>query len=261
MGEYNGFVLADDYAHHPTELKATLSAAKKLKKSLSSFDELEVISINGVSNAQDADEVIDLTGSIADALKDYETEWNKAFENAESKASQFAESLTKIFAEANAVEGFSRIVDSVKEFSDVVTPFTQGFGDGFVNFFGELSEITLDAFTTSLDFLGDILEDVDPETLEKAKQSSILIGQSSEEKYEVKQNISYCIENMNLNINEEYVRQKTNEFIKGPIVKKIKRKLFIDSLALQITNDSFIESYVNNEVTLDKLKTSYLKYR
>ena len=142
-------------------------SAKKLKKSLSSFDELEVISINGVSNAQDADEVIDLTGSIADALKDYETQWNKAFENAESKASQFAESLTKIFAEANAVEGFGELVDSVKEFADVVTPFTQGFGDGFVNFFGELSEITLDAFTKSLDFLGDILEDVDPETLEK----------------------------------------------------------------------------------------------
>ncbi len=30
LGEYNGFVLADDYAHHPTEIKATLSAAKAL---------------------------------------------------------------------------------------------------------------------------------------------------------------------------------------------------------------------------------------
>ena len=30
LGEYNGFVLADDYAHHPTEIKATLSAAKTL---------------------------------------------------------------------------------------------------------------------------------------------------------------------------------------------------------------------------------------
>lgn len=30
LGEYNGFVLADDYAHHPTEIKATLSAAKHL---------------------------------------------------------------------------------------------------------------------------------------------------------------------------------------------------------------------------------------
>ncbi len=30
LGEYNGFVLADDYAHHPTEIKATLTAAKAL---------------------------------------------------------------------------------------------------------------------------------------------------------------------------------------------------------------------------------------
>ena len=30
LGEFNGFVLADDYAHHPTEIKATLSAAKSL---------------------------------------------------------------------------------------------------------------------------------------------------------------------------------------------------------------------------------------
>ena len=30
LGEMGGFVLADDYAHHPTEIKATLSAAKAL---------------------------------------------------------------------------------------------------------------------------------------------------------------------------------------------------------------------------------------
>lgn len=30
LGVFNGFVLADDYAHHPTEIKATLSAAKEL---------------------------------------------------------------------------------------------------------------------------------------------------------------------------------------------------------------------------------------
>jgi UDP-N-acetylmuramate--alanine ligase len=30
LGEMNGFVLADDYAHHPTEITATLSAAKAL---------------------------------------------------------------------------------------------------------------------------------------------------------------------------------------------------------------------------------------
>lgn len=30
LGEYNSFVLADDYAHHPTEIRATLEAAKAL---------------------------------------------------------------------------------------------------------------------------------------------------------------------------------------------------------------------------------------
>ena len=32
-GNYNGALIVDDYAHHPTELKATLSASKKMKKS------------------------------------------------------------------------------------------------------------------------------------------------------------------------------------------------------------------------------------
>ncbi len=30
IGEYGGYMIADDYAHHPTEIKATLSAAKAL---------------------------------------------------------------------------------------------------------------------------------------------------------------------------------------------------------------------------------------
>ncbi len=30
LGEFNGFVLADDYAHHPTEINATLTAAQNL---------------------------------------------------------------------------------------------------------------------------------------------------------------------------------------------------------------------------------------
>lgn len=60
-------------------------------------------------------------------------------------------------------------------------------------------------------------------------------------------------------INEEILRNKTKELIENKIVKKIKRKLFIDSLALQITNDSFIEDYVGGEISLDKLKKTYIK--
>lgn len=60
-------------------------------------------------------------------------------------------------------------------------------------------------------------------------------------------------------INEEILRNKTKELIENKIVKKIKRKLFIDSLALQITNDSFIEDYVGDEISLEKLKKTYIR--
>lgn len=59
--------------------------------------------------------------------------------------------------------------------------------------------------------------------------------------------------------NEEDLRNETSEIIKNPIIKKIKRKLFIDSLALQITNDTFIEDYVNGNITMDKLNNTYIK--
>ncbi len=58
---------------------------------------------------------------------------------------------------------------------------------------------------------------------------------------------------------EENLRKTSSEIIKTPIIKKIKRKLFIDSLALQITNDSFVEDYFNGHITMDELNKSYVK--
>lgn len=59
--------------------------------------------------------------------------------------------------------------------------------------------------------------------------------------------------------NENDIRDNTTLIIKNLIVKKIKRKLFIDSLALQITNDSFIEDYVNEKIDIKKIEKSYIK--
>lgn len=67
------------------------------------------------------------------------------------------------------------------------------------------------------------------------------------------------ISDMNFNLSEDELRSKTSDIIKVPIVKKIKRKLFIDSLALQITNDSYVEDYFNKEINLNDLKSSYIK--
>ena len=77
--------------------------------------------------------------------------------------------------------------------------------------------------------------------------------------YHFAEDVYSLINDLNINLSEEDLRNKAKEIIKVQIVKKIKRKLFIDSLALQITNDSYIEEYVNNQITLDKLKKSYIK--
>lgn len=63
----------------------------------------------------------------------------------------------------------------------------------------------------------------------------------------------------NLNLNELELRDKTNSLITKLITKKIKRKLFIDSLALQITNDTFIEDYSSDKLSIDDIKNNYLK--
>lgn len=142
-------------------------AAKKLKKSLSSFDELDVLSISGVSSAADAEGVIDLTASIADALTDYEKQWNEAFENAENRANEFAEIFATAFRFDEIEENFSSLVGSVTDFTEAIKPFTTGFGQGFLDFFGTIADTTLDLFTNSLDALGNVIEKVPAETLEK----------------------------------------------------------------------------------------------
>ena len=58
---------------------------------------------------------------------------------------------------------------------------------------------------------------------------------------------------------EEKIRNDIDLKISNLITKKVKRKLFIDSLALQVTNDLFIEDYVNKKITLDDIDKNYIK--
>ena len=60
-------------------------------------------------------------------------------------------------------------------------------------------------------------------------------------------------------ISEESLRQEVSLQIKTPIIKKIKRKLFIDSLALQITNDTFIEDALTGKITIKQIEKTYIK--
>lgn len=96
-------------------------------------------------------------------------------------------------------------------------------------------------------------------TLNEDVISKTLINVIDEGVYHFAEDLMSLISDMNFNLSEDELRSKTNDIIKVPIVKKIKRKLFIDSLALQITNDSYVEDYFNKEINLNDLKSSYIK--
>ncbi|MBQ9013740.1 MAG: hypothetical protein IJ094_09370 [Bacilli bacterium] len=74
--------------------------------------------------------------------------------------------------------------------------------------------------------------------------------------YRFSEELSNMINNL---IDEKILRNNVSDIIKKLIFKKIKRKLFIDSLALQITNDTYIESYFNNEIDINSIESKYLK--
>ena len=77
--------------------------------------------------------------------------------------------------------------------------------------------------------------------------------------YHFAEDIISLINDTSLGFNEQSLRDEAARLIKSPIIKKIKRKLFIDSLALQITNDSYIEDYVQNKISIDKIKKQYIR--
>jgi UDP-N-acetylmuramate--alanine ligase len=65
MGEYNGAIIVDDYAHHPTEIKATLSTTKKLDNERTicvfqphTYSRTKELLLEFASAFTDADEVI-----------------------------------------------------------------------------------------------------------------------------------------------------------------------------------------------------------
>lgn len=96
-------------------------------------------------------------------------------------------------------------------------------------------------------------------TLNEEIISKTLITIIDEWVYHFSEDLISLISDLNFNLSEEDLRSKTKDIIKVPIIKKIKRKLFIDSLALQITNDAFVESFFKDEISLNELKKSYVK--
>lgn len=86
-----------------------------------------------------------------------------------------------------------------------------------------------------------------------------LINVLDTDTYHFSEDIFSMLQGIDIGLAEEDIRTSASNILKDGIIKKFKRKLFIDSLALQITNDSFIEEYVNKKITLSDLKEKYIK--
>ena len=122
LGEYNGFTLADDYAHHPTEIKATLKAAKELKYSrvIAVF---QPFTFSRTSLLKD--EFIDAL-SVADKVILTSIMGSREVNTFGIKSEDIAEKLN----DAVVVDGFENIADKIIETAksgDIV--ITMGGGD------------------------------------------------------------------------------------------------------------------------------------
>lgn len=94
--------LGDDADDAADSLGNAANAAKKLKDVTLGIDELNIndpTSGSGSSSGSGsgAGGGVDLSGAIADALKDYETVWDKAFAESENKAQKIADAICSAF--------------------------------------------------------------------------------------------------------------------------------------------------------------------
>lgn len=167
--------LADDADDAGDALDDANEAAKELRRTILSFDELNVLNSpdtssstgTGGDNGKDKDD--DVTGlspeelglldqSLLDALDEYEKAWNKAFENMQSKALEFAKRLEGIgraikwFVEQGrwremgqyladlANKGLKKLFDAVnwEKIQSKIIPAIHGLAEAFNGFIGRL---------------------------------------------------------------------------------------------------------------------------
>lgn len=122
LGEYGGFTLADDYAHHPTEIKATLTAAKELDYNRViavfqpfTFSRTALLKDEFISALSVADKVILTPIMGSREINTYGIT---------------SEELAARLPDATVVDGFESIADTaVKEAQDGDIVITMGGGD------------------------------------------------------------------------------------------------------------------------------------
>lgn len=122
IGKYNGFMLADDYAHHPTEINATLTAAKHLdyKRVIAvfqpfTFSRTALLKDDFIKALSVADKVILTPIMGSREVNEYGI---------------YSEDLAAGLKDAEVIDGFEKVADRVIEIAgDGDLVITMGGGD------------------------------------------------------------------------------------------------------------------------------------
>ena len=175
-GYSDGFEdLADDADEASSAIDGVGKSAKEANKQLASFDELNNFTTNDSSSAgsasKGAGDTIDLTDQLTAALADYESVWNKAFEDMENTANKYADSVVGFFAgiakyAEPSVDSVKRLWnDGLKKFRNFAATGAQDFLDEFLI---PLGKWTLGkGFPMLVDATNDFLNDIDWKMLNK----------------------------------------------------------------------------------------------
>ena len=142
---------------------------EKTNKALRGFDELKTISSANTVSLSGVDETgntIDLTDEIKKASDEYQRVWNEAFANMENKANDLADTISSAFDFKGIASGISGLLIAIKDFSEEMKPFTDGFGEGFLGFFREMGGFAYNVITGGLDALRVVIEKIDEDTLD-----------------------------------------------------------------------------------------------
>ena len=172
--------LGDDVDDVSDSFDDATGSAKKLKAQLQGFDEINNISSNNDAGSGISGDSIDLTEEILKASNNYESVWNKAFENMQNKALDIADNIGGVFDELfKPLSDFAESVDwgkfatTLEKIWNVVGKPMKNVGKGVLTFFSSLAKfvgysinVMLDLVSVALDGLYFVVDKIPPEIFE-----------------------------------------------------------------------------------------------
>lgn len=139
-------------------VNSVTNAVKKLKSTTLGIDELNINSSQEDSGGAtagvglggiDSGKLNDAFNSIAD---EYTKAWNNAFEQMENRSQQIADKIAGLFRpftdiildDLNNIQ-WENISENLTDFSMAIAPYVENFGQGLLNFFEDVGDISVDA--------------------------------------------------------------------------------------------------------------------